>query len=49
MVMDRYVDDIISSLTKNRGLLARLGLALRVMFTMPKAEKGSWDVGVRGL
>jgi hypothetical protein len=49
MIMHRDVDDIIASLTKNRSLLARLGLALRVMFSVPKADKSTWDVGLPGL
>ena len=49
MIMHRDVAEILSSLTKDRGLLARLSLAVRVLFSAPKAEKGSWAVGVGGL
>ena len=49
MIMHRDVAEIVLSLTKHRGLLARLGLALRVIFSAPKAEQGSWAVGVGGL
>ena len=41
---------IIDALRKNRGLVGRLVLALRVLFSVPKVEKnGSWVEGARGL
>jgi hypothetical protein len=50
MNMHRESDEfIIDALRKNRGLVARLILALRVLFSMPKVEDGSWAHGARGL
>ena len=40
---------IIEALAEERGLLARLILALRVMFSAPKGQQGGWADGARGL
>jgi hypothetical protein len=40
----------VQALGKERGLLARLVLALRAIFSVPAMQKGSWaDGGGRGL
>ena len=39
----------VQALAKERGLLARLVLALRAMFSVPKMDRGSWADGARGL
>jgi len=39
----------VQTLAKERGLLGRLILALRTMFSVPKMETGSWAEGARGL
>ena len=50
MNMYRESDEfIIDALRKNRGLVARLVLALRVLFSTPKMANGSWANGARGL
>ncbi len=50
MNMCRESDEfIIDALRKNRGLVARLVLALRVLFSVPKVANGSWADGARGL
>ena len=50
MNMHRESDEfIIDALRKNRGLVGRLVLALRVLFSVPKVENGSWADGARGL
>jgi hypothetical protein len=36
-------------LAKERGLLARVILALRAMFSAPKGQQSSWADGARGL
>jgi hypothetical protein len=42
-------ESIIDALRENRGLVARLVLALRVVFSAPKVANGSWADGARGL
>jgi hypothetical protein len=37
------------TLAKERGLLGRLVLALRTMFSVTKTETGSWADGARSL
>jgi hypothetical protein len=39
----------VQTLARERGLLARLVLALRAIFSITKMEKGSWADGARGL
>ena len=50
MNMYRGTDEfIIEALRKERGLLGRLILALRVMFIAPKGQQGGWADGARGV
>jgi hypothetical protein len=49
MNMYRESDEsIIDALRENRGLVARLVLALRVLFSVPKVANGNWADGARG-
>jgi hypothetical protein len=49
MITHRDADDIVSTLTENRGLLARIWLALRAAFSITQPEQGNWADGARGL
>lgn len=49
--MNMHVDAgeiIVQALAKERSLIATLILALRVIFSVTKMEKGSWADGARG-